>query len=199
MKEKILAIILLVILTACSRQDLTDMDVLADDDDFLGPEDAKVVVVEFSDFECPFCKRWNDATKQQLIEQYVDTGKVFFVYQDFPLSSHHNSQSLALAARCAGEQNKFWEYHDLVFANQGSLDIGTLKQHASQLGLDTGKFNSCLDNGDAISKVSQDTKEAAEAGGRGTPYFVLVNQDGDTQVVSGAVPWANFEAALSSL
>ncbi|MEM3122375.1 MAG: DsbA family protein, partial [Candidatus Pacearchaeota archaeon] len=84
-------------------------------------------------------------------------------------------------------------------ANQQALDVQSLKNYAQQLGLNTAQFNKCLDNNEAASKVSKDLTEATAAGGRGTPYFVLVNRDGETQTVSGAVPWENFEAAIKAL
>ena len=87
----------------------------------------------------------------------------------------------------------------MLFENQQALDVPSLKNYASQLSLDTAKFNKCLDGGEATAKVNKDSQEAQSAGGRGTPYFVLINKEGETQAGSGAVPYANFEAAISSL
>ena len=94
----------------------------------------------------------------------------------------------------------FWEYHDLLFENQDSLDTASLKAYASQIGLDTDEFNNCLDKNQAKAEVDKETKQATAAGGRGTPYFVVINNDnGATQVVSGAQPWSSFENAINSL
>ncbi|PIN95708.1 hypothetical protein COU56_00740, partial [Candidatus Pacearchaeota archaeon CG10_big_fil_rev_8_21_14_0_10_31_9] len=127
-------------------------------------------------------------------------GDVAIVYKHFPLTSiHPYAQKAAEASECANRQGKFWEYHDTLFENQQALDVPSLKLYASQLKLDTTKFNKCLDGGEASAKVNKDSQDAQVAGGQGTPYFVLVNKKGETQAVSGAVPYANFEAAISSL
>lgn len=171
-----------------------------DDDPVLGNPEATVSIVEFSDFQCPFCSRAEyDALADFKASDYFANGEVNLIYKHFPLTSiHQYAQQSAEASECAGAQGKFWEYHDTLFANQDALDTASLKQYAADLGLDTDAFNSCLDNGDARSGVSQDVAQATAAGARGTPYFVVLNKDtGATQVVSGAVPYANFEAAIN--
>ncbi|HLC89152.1 MAG TPA: thioredoxin domain-containing protein, partial [Candidatus Nanoarchaeia archaeon] len=116
---------------------------LADDDAVKGKEDAPVTIVEFSDYECPFCARFYTDTFGQLKAKYIDTGKVKFVYRDFPLSFHQNAQKAAEAAECAGEQNKYYEMHNKLF--EGGVQGGTaaFKGYAQEIGLDTSKFNSC--------------------------------------------------------
>jgi protein-disulfide isomerase len=172
-----------------------------DSDPVLGDPNAEVTIVEFSDFQCPFCARAaSGAVADFKNSDYFANGQVNLVYKHFPLNSiHPQAQKAAEASVCAGEQGKFWEYHDSLFANQGSLDIPSLKGYAGQLGLNQGDFDSCLDSGDAAQKVATDLKQASEAGGRGTPYFVLVNKDGETQAVSGAVPFSQIESAIQSL
>lgn len=172
-----------------------------DTDPILGDRDAEISIVEFSDFQCPFCARAHTGALAEFKNSdYLKNGDVNLVYKHFPLSSiHPQAQKAAEASECANRQGKFWEYHDMIFANQGSMDITTLKSHASQIGLDTGKFNSCLDGNEAAGKVADDLKQSTDAGGRGTPYFVLINKEGKTVVVSGAQPWPNFEAAIKSL
>ena len=167
---------------------------LTDDDPVLGDEDAPLTIVEFSDFECPFCKSARDGAVKQIEEQYVKTGKVKLVYRDFPLTSiHPTAQKAAEAAECADDQDKFWEYHDLVFERQSLLSLASLKQWATELGLDTEKFNKCLDSGEKASEINKDANDAQSAGGRGTPYFIVGNVP-----ISGAQPFANFQAAIES-
>ncbi|MAG07632.1 hypothetical protein CMI46_02350 [Candidatus Pacearchaeota archaeon] len=181
---------------------LGEIEVNIDSDDpVLGDADAEITVFEFSDFECPFCVRaFTGAVTSLKNSDYFKNGEVNLVFKQFPLNSiHPNAQKAAEASLCADDQDKFWEYHDLLFANQKALDITSLKSYASQLGLDTSKFNNCLDNDEAADRVTKDLADAQAAGGRGTPYFVLKNKAGETTVISGAQPWANFEAALKSL
>ena len=171
-------------------------------DPVLGDANAEVSIIEFSDFQCPFCARAHTGAMTEFKNsKYFKNGEVNLVYKHFPLSSiHPNAQKAAEASVCAQNQGKFWEYHDMLFEKgTNALDVVSLKSYAVSLGLDTGKFNNCLDSGDASGKVSNDMKQATDAGGRGTPYFVLINNDGETQVVSGAQPWPNFEAAIQSL
>ncbi|MAG52526.1 MAG: disulfide bond formation protein DsbA [Nanoarchaeota archaeon] len=167
---------------------------IVDDDPFLGDENAPLTIVEFSDFQCPFCSRFKDQTLSQLKSEYIDTGKVKFVYRDFPLSSiHPMAQKAAEATECADEQGKFWEYHDLVFDRQSSLSIGNLKSWAGELGLNSAEFDECLDSGEQADEVANDLKAATAAGGRGTPFFIVGNQP-----LSGAQPFSAFQQAIES-
>ena len=163
-----------------------------DDDPVLGKNNAPLTIIEFSDFQCPYCKRFRDQTFDLIKENYIDTGKVKLVYRDFPLSSiHPMAQKAAEASECADEQGKFWEYHDKIFAGQSSLSIDNLKQWANDLGLDTAKFNSCLDSGKYESEVKNDLSDGSAAGGRGTPYFLVGNT-----ALSGAYPFDSFKQAI---
>jgi protein-disulfide isomerase len=171
------------------------------DDPVLGDKDAEITVFEFTDFECPFCVRaFTGAVTSLKNSDYFKNGEVNLAFKQFPLNSiHPDAQKAAEASLCAHDQGKFWEYHDLLFANQKALDITSLKDYGSQLGLDTSKFNNCLDNDEAADRVKKDLADAQAAGGRGTPYFVIKNKDGKTAAVSGAQPWENFETAIKSL
>ena len=167
---------------------------LADDDPVLGNKGAKLVIVEFSDFQCPFCKRFREQTFDQLKKEYIDTGKVRFVYRDYPLNAiHPQAQKAAEAAECADDQGKFWEYHDKIFENQQAIDVVSLKQYAVGLKLDTGKFDSCLDSGKYAEEVRKDTADGDNAGVQGTPHFVIGKSS-----LSGAQPFANFKAAIDA-
>lgn len=163
-----------------------------------GSKDAEVTMVEFSDFQCPFCGRFFEQTLPLIESQYIKTGKVKFVYKDFPLDSiHPQATPAALAARCSGEQGKFWEYHDLIFQNQQLLGDSSYSQWAADLDLDIDKFNDCYDSKKYLKAVQQDFNEGNNAGVRGTPGFLI-----NGKLVSGAQPFSVFqqviEAELSS-
>jgi protein-disulfide isomerase len=175
---------------------------LDDDSPVLGDSDAKISVIEFSDFQCPYCARAATGTVAELKESDLfKDGEINFVFRHLPLNSiHPYAQKAAEASECANRQGKFWEYHDALFLNQNALDTSSLKSYASQIGLDVEEFNSCLDSGDATEKVSRDLNAAADAGGRGTPYFVIYNRDNEkTVAVSGAIPFAQIESAIRSI
>ncbi len=116
------------------------------------------------------------------------------MYRDLPLTSiHQYAQEAAEAGECADDQGKFWEYHDLVFANQGALDVASLKAYAQQLGLDTTTFNECLDNGEQSAEVQKDAADAQAAGATGTPAFFI-----NGQLVSGAQPFSVFQQVIDA-
>lgn len=163
----------------------------ADDDARIGSADAPVEIIEFSDFQCPFCARAAPTIKQILAE-YGD--KVTFVYRDFPLDSiHPMATPAALAAECVREQGgdeSFFEYHDKIFANQQSLSQDNLKSWAQELGYDIG---SCLDSQKYLEEVRKDLADAQAAGGRGTPYFVI-----NGKPLSGAQPIEAFKQIIDA-
>lgn len=170
-----------------------DMGELSDNDAFKGDKDAPVTIVEWSDYECPFCGRFYTNTLRQIEEQYVKTGKVKFVYRDFPLGFHPQAQKAAEAAECAGEQGKYFEMHDLLFEKGVSGGVTSFKQFASDIGLDTGKFNSCLDSGEMASEIAKDMKDGAAVGIQGTPGFII-----NGKLVSGAQPFSVFQAEIEN-
>ncbi len=176
-----------------TNQPKINMEDLMDDDPVKGDKNAPVTIIEFSDFECPFCGRFYTQTLSQIDEQYIKTGKVKLVFRDFPLSFHQYAQKSAEASECADDQGKFWEYHDLLFENQATLSFDNLKQWASDLNLDTAKFNDCLDSGKHEAEVKQDMKDGSAAGIRGTPGFVI-----NGQLVSGAQPFSVFQQAIEA-
>lgn len=173
---------------------------IEDNDPILGDPDAPITIVEFSDFQCPFCARaFNDAVTQ-LKENEIKDGEVSLVYKQFPLNSIHPfAQKAGEASLCAHDQDKFWEYHDTLFANQAALSINDLKKYAADLGLDTNAFNECLDSGDKASEVNKETNQATTSGGRGTPYFIVIGEDGETVPVSGAQPYGAFQSAIQAV
>ncbi len=147
-----------------------DMAWIVDGGHVKGGENAKVTVVEFSDFQCPACGAMYPVLKR--IESEYG-GKIKFVYRHFPLPIHPFAQKAAEASECAALQGKFWEYHDKLFENQQSLEVADLKQYAVDLGLELGQFNQCLDSGEMNLKVSKDGADAQSLGSTGTPTFFI--------------------------
>lgn len=167
-------------------------NVSVDDDPGWGPEDAPVTIIEFSDFQCPFCSRFFTQAYPQIKQAYE--GKVRFVYRDFPLASiHENAQKAAEAGECADDQGKFWDYHDMMFSNPTALDVTSLKGYASQLGLDSGAFDQCLDSGKYTEEVQKDYQDGISYGVTGTPAFFV-----NGLLVVGAQPFANFKAIIDA-
>ena len=171
-----------------------------------GDKNAKVTLVEFSEFQCPFCGRHVRDTYPTLDKEYIQTGKVKYVFRDLPLESiHKNAFKAAEAAHCAGEQNKYWEMHDRLFANQNSLEPAMLTSHAQAIGVDTKKFQACLDSDKYAAAIRKDIAEANKYGITGTPTTVigLTQPDSKTikvlKVIRGAQNIAAFKDALDSL
>lgn len=165
----------------------------------LGNENAKVEVVEFSDFACPFCKQWFDQTKVQLFKDYVDTGKIKFSYRQYPIVSlHPNAEKASQASECANDQDKFWEYHDLLFKEQTTWanlpdPVTQFSTYATQLGLNKGEFDSCMSSEKFKDIVAKDLQEGTTAGVNGTPTFFI---NGVSLV--GAQPYETFKAAIDA-
>jgi protein-disulfide isomerase len=154
-----------------------------------GPAQAPVTVVEFSDFECPFCGRV-EPTLERLVTDYGQ--QVRLVYRQFPLTSiHRNAQKAAEASLCAADQGKFWEYHDLLFQDQQKLAVAELKEKAQRLGLDAPRFAACLDGGTQAERVRQESETGSRAGVSGTPALFV-----NGRLISGAVPYEQLAQAV---
>lgn len=177
-----------------------------DDDPVLGNPNAPLTMVEFSDFQCPFCAKFHAQTLPLIKENYIKSGKVNFVYRDFPITGiHPNAMPAALAAECADDQGKFWEYHDMIFANQDSwksLDVSsayvTFQEYAKELGLDTSEFSSCLTTAKHSQEVNKDLQDGQNYGVAGTPGFFIGNEKIGYVAVGGAKPYDAFEQVLNS-
>jgi protein-disulfide isomerase len=159
---------------------------------------AKVTIVEFSDFQCPFCSRFHTTVEPQLMKDYVQTGQVTFVYKHSAFLGQESVWS-AQAAECAADQGKFWEYHDLLFTrqngeNQGAFNKDKLTGFAKELKLDMTKFEPCLTNDETLARVQADTDEGKQAGVRGTPTFFI-----NGQPLLGAQPITAFQTVLTPL
>jgi protein-disulfide isomerase len=166
-------------------------DVFIEGEPLLGDPNAPVTIIEFSDFQCPFCAEFDASTFPQIKKEYVDTGKAKVVFKNFPLSFHQFSQSAAEAGECAQEQGKFWEYKETLFENQENLSVENLKKYAKDLGLDAQKFDSCLDSEKFKSEVENDFNEGVAAGIMGTPSFIV-----GSETLVGAQPFSEFQKAI---
>jgi len=156
-----------------------------------GSDNATVTILEYSDFQCPFCGQ-AEPTIKQILDKYPNDVRV--IYKHFPLSQiHPYSEKAAEAAECAADQGKFWEMHDIMFANQNNLYTNSLKQYAKDIGLNTDDFNSCLDSGAMKPRVDNDLRDGGEAGVRGTPAFFV-----NGRLISGAQPFSVFDSAVKN-
>lgn len=167
----------------------------------LGKQDAAVTLVEFSDYQCPFCRQFFENTLPALKKEYVDTGKARYVFRDFPLDSiHPNARKAAEAAHCAGEQGMYWKMHDTLFQNQQALQVDQLTAYAELLKLDVNAFQRCVENGTYASKVQKDFDEGVMAGIQGTPGFFVGRTRGDGSIqgllIRGARPLNEFRQEI---
>lgn len=162
-----------------------------------GDESAPVTMVEFTDYQCPFCARYFSETDSQIQEQYVQTGKVKYIVRDLPLALHPNAKPAALAARCAGDQELYWEMHDVLFEQQATWSVGTpddaLKGYAGDLGMSQATFNSCYDGGKYSDEIDADLALANRVGATGTPTFFI-----NGQKLVGAQPFSAFQAVIDA-
>lgn len=174
-------------------------------DRILGNPNAKIVIVEYSDTECPFCKRYHQTLKQ-VIDNYGKDGRVAWVYRHFPIANlHAKAQKEAEATECAAEQGgntTFWKYIDRLYeitpSNDG-LDPAQLPAIAKEIGLDVTAFNACLSSGKMASKVKAQYDEGVVAGARGTPYSVLITKDEKIPITQGALPYDSLKTIIDSL
>jgi protein-disulfide isomerase len=166
-----------------------------------GDPTAAVTIVEFGDFQCPNCARFATNTEPQLEKEYFDTGRANMVFKHVPIRGP-DSLTASMAAQCANDQGKFWEFHDLLYESQQAENSGwakaeNMKEFASEIGLDRTEFESCLDSKKYESFVENDFAFAREIGVSGTPSFVIVNSDGsEPEGIIGAQPFTSFKAVL---
>ncbi len=174
---------------------------------FKGEAKATVTLIEFSDYQCPFCSRHYRDVMPSLISEYVDTGKMKYVMRESPIASiHPNATNASLAALCANNQGKYWEMHNQIFDNQADLSVDQLKKMAVDIGLKPSDFNECLDSKKYEPWVNADLKSSSDLGVRGTPGFVLGLTDPNnpdkamvTVYIKGAQPLENFKSAIDTL
>ena len=184
-------------------------------DNSMGDPNAPIKIEEFADFQCPFCERFHKETEPLLRQYYIDTGKVQFVYRSFGNFVSQNvgggrteSQDAAAAAYCAGEQNKFWEIHALLFANVLGENVGSFSDRRLEAiaekvdGLDMDQFRSCYSSGKYEDRVQQDLQDGQAAGITGTPGFLVtytVNGETKTKLIEGAQPFSTFQVELEAI
>ena len=164
------------------------VQVSADDDPYKGPETAPITIIQFAEFQCPYCGKAGEAV-EQVMKEY--DGKVKMVFRDFPLSFHDRAIPAAVAANCAGEQNKYWEMHDQMMANQRSLSVEDLKGYATNIGLDIPKWELCLQDPKQEEEVKKDMDDGSVAGVSGTPAFFI-----NGIMLSGALPFERFKEVI---
>ena len=168
----------------------------------LGSKDAPLTIVEFTDYQCPFCQRFHLSTFGELKKNYIDTGKVRFYSRDMPLDFHGNALRAAQAARCAGEQGQFWALRNVMGSNPDKLDIDHILGFAAELKLDAAKLRACIDSEKYKQPVETDVMEAMKIGATGTPTFVVgksTPEGVDGELVIGALPYQNFDFKLREL
>ncbi|MFQ5897911.1 MAG: DsbA family protein [Candidatus Methylomirabilia bacterium] len=169
----------------------------------LGRPDAPVTMVEFSDYQCPFCKRHLSTVHPIIKKAYIDTGKLRYVFRDFPIASlHPRAKKAHEAAHCAGEQDHYWEMHDILFENSRDFSVAALKRYAQRIGLGGARFGECLQSGKYASVIEREIAEGTKAGVRGTPSFVIgPSGSGGTitgTIVRGAQPLARFRQVIEN-
>src|SRR6266851_95466 len=167
----------------------------------LGRDDAPVTIVEFSDYQCPFCRRYHGTAFADLKKYYIDTGKVRYVIRDFPLDIHPNASNAALASRCAGEQNQFWAMRELMLAASADLSPDSITKFGTQLNLDAAKFHACMDVKRYSADIQRDVAAASSLGINATPSFIIGKTAKD-QIegvrIAGALSYPALEAAIQN-
>lgn len=181
-----------------------EVTVSIDDDVVLGNNDAPVTIVEFSDYQCPFCRRYFKNTFSEIEKDYIKTGKVKYVFRDFPLEFHKQAPKAAEAAHCAGEQGRYWDMHNKIFDNQSEIQVESLKKYAADIGLDAGSFNSCLDSGKYASEIDKDSDDGRKIAVSGTPTFFIGKSRLNSKEITGtrivgARPLSSFKTIIDQL
>jgi protein-disulfide isomerase len=171
-----------------------------------GSAQAGVVLVEFTDFQCPYCGSYVQRTFPEIEKDYIKTGKVRYVVKNLPLQQiHPQAYQAAVAAMCAADQGRFWEMHDRLFANQRQLGSDQLEKYAEQAGVDRGKFKTCVASKSPDRLIREDMDEAMQARIGGTPAFMLATADADgaaltpSRIIIGAQPYTTFKSAIDAL
>ncbi len=168
----------------------------------LGDPKAPLVMVEYTDFQCPYCQQFHNTAFAQIKSNYIDTGKLRFISRDFPLDFHENARRAATAGRCAAEQGKFWEMRHLMIVNAASLSADNLATYAASTNMNVPAFKSCLQADKFKAQIDQDIAEGSVAGVQGTPSFVVGRVENDKLEgvrIVGALPYASFDAKLQEM
>ena len=189
-----------------SKQQAPPVKISAGNDPVIGNEDAPITIIEFSDFQCPFCARFHTQTLPLILEEYIEQGKVKLVFRDFPIQSiHPNALPAAVAAECANEQGKFKEMHDALFDNQNEWNkqetvkaLSLFSKYANEMQLDQETFDSCLTNGKYIEEIRKDLEDGRNYGVSGTPGFFVGNEKIGFVELKGAQPFDSFKKVIDA-
>jgi protein-disulfide isomerase len=181
----------------------SEVRISIDDDPIKGDPKAPVTIVEFSDYQCPFCRRFHEQTLPSLETDYISKGKVRYVFRDYPLQFHQNAFPAALAANCAGEQGKYWEINDFLFKNPDKLDIPNILGSARGLGLNREELERCINEKRYESEINKDMEDGGKYGVRGTPSFFIGKTEGGKEIsgvyIRGAQPYQVFKVQIDKL
>ncbi|MBT8172513.1 MAG: DsbA family protein [Nitrosopumilus sp.] len=189
-----------------TKQPTPIVKISADNDPIIGNPDAPITIIEFSDFQCPFCARFHIQTLPLILEEYIEQGKVKLVFRDFPIQSiHPNALPASVAAECANEQGKFREMHDMLFDNQNQWNkletndvLSLFSNYASNIQLDQEIFDSCLTSGKYIEEIRKDLDDGRDYGVSGTPGFFVGNEKIGFVELKGAQPFESFKKIIDS-
>ena len=189
-----------------TKQVIEPVRISIDNDPIIGNPDAPITIVEFSDFQCPFCARFHTQTLPLILEEYIEQGKVKLVFRDFPIQSiHPNALPASVAAECANDQNKFREMHDMLFEKQNDWNkletvdaLSMFSQYASGMQLDEELFDSCLTSGKHISEIKKDLDDGRDYGVSGTPGFFVGNDQIGFVELKGAQPFESFKKIIDA-
>jgi len=189
-----------------TKQQNPPLKISEDNDPIIGNMDAEITIIEFSDFQCPFCARFHVQTLPTIMDEYINKGTVKLVFRDFPIQSiHPNALPASVAAECANEQKKFKEMHDVLFEKQNKWSnqniesvMNTFSQYASDLGLEEKAFDSCLKNGKYIEEIQKDLDDGRTYGISGTPGFFIGNDQIGFIELKGAQPFENFKKVIDN-
>jgi protein-disulfide isomerase len=174
------------------------------DQSFRGKSDASVAIIEYADFECPYCGQYEHDIYPQISKDYIQTGKAKYFFRDLPLPMHPHAMIAARATRCAGEQGKYWEMHDSLFAKQNAIREADMPGRAKELGLDSAKFSECLSSNRYVDDINRSAVEAQNMGIEGTPTFFVGKLDSTGGVTNlkpivGARPYEAFKSVIDGL
>ncbi|QLH03842.1 disulfide bond formation protein DsbA [Nitrosopumilus cobalaminigenes] len=189
-----------------TKQAVAPVKISADDDPIIGDSNAPITIIEFSDFQCPFCARFNSQTLPAILDEYIEQGKVKLVFRDFPIQSiHPNALPASVAAECANDQNKFKEMHDILFEKQSEWNkmetaavLSLFSQYASKMNLDQEVFDSCLTSGKHIEEIKKDLEDGRDYGVTGTPGFFIGNDHIGFVELKGAQPFESFKKVIDA-
>ena len=189
-----------------TEQPKLTVKISVDNDPIIGNPDAPITIIEFSDFQCPFCARFYTQTLPLIHEEYIEPGKVKLVFRDFPIQSiHPNALPASVASECANEQGKFKEMHDVLFENQNEWNrqetvdaLSLFSQYAEEMQLEQEVFDSCLTNGKYIEEIRKDLRDGQKYGIGGTPGFFVGNDEIGYVKMEGAQPFESFKKIIDS-